>query len=145
MYTLWIPYKFPSLNEVIDQNRRNKHLGAVMKRNLTLVVKTYAQEKFTALNDGPYRWRFTWYEENRTRDPDNIASACKFVFDGLQAAGVIPGDGWRVVGEIHHAFEIGEPGVLVEAFETHSAAHACAIASEPVLARDWTDDEWDEL
>jgi hypothetical protein len=40
---------------------------------------------------------FTWVERNRQRNPDNIASAKKFILDGLVMAKVLKNDGW---GEI---------------------------------------------
>jgi len=137
VYTLWIPGRLPGLNEVIEENRRNRYKGAALKKNATMLVKLTAREGFKALMDGPYEWRFTWYEADRRRNPDNIASAVKFIFDGLQHQGVIRNDGWGQVGGIHHAFEIGTPGVRVEAWEVRSDAHACALATEPVLKRDW--------
>ena len=36
-----------------------------------------------------------WRERSKMRDPDNIAAAIKYILDGFQAAGIIPGDGWR--------------------------------------------------
>ncbi len=118
VYTLWIPGRLPGLNEVIKENRRNRYKGAEQKRGFTLLVKAVARKDFKALMGGPYEWRFTWYEKDRKRDPDNITIGVKFIFDGLQIKGVITNDGWGTVASIYHAFEIGEPGVLVEVRES---------------------------
>ncbi len=118
VYTLWIPGRLPGLNEVIETNRSNRYQGATLKKNATMLVQVVSREGFTALVCGSYHWRFTWYEKDRRRDPDNIASAAKFIFDGLQHRGVITNDGWGTVASIYHAFEIGEPGVLVEVRES---------------------------
>ncbi len=43
-------------------------------------------------------------------DPDNIAFAQKFVFDGLQESGVLRGDGWKDIRSIRHEFGVSEVG-----------------------------------
>jgi Holliday junction resolvase RusA-like endonuclease len=113
---LYIPGRFPGLNEVTDANRRNRYAGATQKRAATLAVQ-HAAAGCPRLG-GRYVWMFTWFCTDKRRDPDNIASACKFVFDGLQAAGVLDNDGWAQVAEIHHRFELAEAaGVAVCATE----------------------------
>lgn len=56
-------------------------------------------------------------EKNKKRDPSNIcSSAIKFIEDGLQKAGVIPGDGWKNVLGISNywgLYDNHEPGVYV--------------------------------
>ena len=53
------------------------------------------------------RLRFAWVESGRHRDPDNIASAKKFLLDGLVLAGGLPGDGWAHVAGWTDTFEVG--------------------------------------
>ena len=115
VYKLWIPGRLPGLNAVIDANRCNIYKGATLKKRADEAVRVAVREagNFTPL-DGCYHWRFTWRCENQRRDPDNIASACKFVFDGLQHTGIITNDGWATVRSIEHRFECDAPGVLVE-------------------------------
>lgn len=38
-----------------------------------------------------------WHEKNRKRDPDNIASAKKFILDALQKTRILPKDSARYV------------------------------------------------
>ena len=117
-FSILIPGEFPGLNEVTAANRTNRYAGAAQKRRATDAVAMYVKaHRLRPLFPQRYNWRFTWYCADRRRDPDNIASACKFVFDGLQKAGVLDNDGWSQVGEICHRFVVdAEPGVLVEAF-----------------------------
>jgi Holliday junction resolvase RusA-like endonuclease len=57
---------------------------------------------------GPADVHIHWIESNRRRDPDNIASATKFIFDALQAVGFLPNDNHNYIRSLHHTFEIGE-------------------------------------
>ena len=118
-FSMLIPGEFPGLNEVTAANRANRYAGAKQKRRSTDSVAMYIKaRRVKPLLARRYSWRFTWYCSDRRRDPDNIASACKFVFDGLQKAGILENDGWSQVGEIHHRFVVDiEPGVLVEAID----------------------------
>lgn len=63
--------------------------------------------------------RYTWVEENKKRDKDNIASAKKYVQDALVQAGVLKNDGWNNIVGFEDRFEIDKekPGVLVEIVE----------------------------
>lgn len=68
---------------------------------------------------GPASFRFTWFEKDRRRDPDNLAAGGrKLILDGFVKAGVLQGDGWRHVREWTDDFQIARdarrPGVLVE-------------------------------
>ena len=114
LFSIFLVGRLPGLNEVTAQNRRNRYAGAKQK-------KTTEDAIVTQLRGAPSlpagcRWRFTWYEADRRRDPDNIASAVKFIFDALQAAGVIADDNWLFVTALDHRFVVTTPaGVLVEA------------------------------
>jgi len=64
---------------------------------------------------GIHNYSFEWIEPNKRRDPDNIIGGMKFIFDGLQMAGIISNDGWKDVGDIGNYFSInkGSPGIVV--------------------------------
>ena len=59
---------------------------------------------------------FQWIEPNKRRDPDNIASARKFVLDGMVKAGLIPDDSWNYIDGWTDTFFVDKsrPGVIVE-------------------------------
>jgi len=117
---IFIPGELPGLNKVIDANRTNRYRGASVKRRTTdSVMMILLAQRVIPLPDVTHIWEFTWTCRDRRRDPDNIASAVKFVFDGMIAAGVIRNDGWKQVAEIHHLFEVGpDVGVRVQAVPT---------------------------
>lgn len=57
---------------------------------------------------------FLWVERNRQRNPDNVASAKKFILDGLVMAKVLENDGWGQVAGWTDSFTTeGTPGVWV--------------------------------
>jgi len=112
----------PGLNAVIGANRSDKHAGARLKRKTDTAIVTELQALgCPPLPAVPLVWTFIWRCENKRRDPDNIASAAKFVFDALQRAGLLDNDGWGQVAELHHYFEkAARAGVQVIA---HTAVH----------------------
>jgi len=109
---LKIAGRLPTLNKYIETERANKFAAAKMKKDFTELVAWEA--KSCSLIKGPADYTFTWTVPNKRSDPDNIAFACKFVFDGLVMAGKLPNDNLRYVRSITHFFEIGEPRVQVD-------------------------------
>ena len=87
--------RFPSLNEYIDAERTNRFKAAAMKRKYTDAVVEAANNMPAFLD--PVHVTFNWYERDKRRDPDNVAFAKKFIFDGLVKAGVIKNDTHRWV------------------------------------------------
>lgn len=110
--TLWIKGKFPNLNDIILESRKNKYGAANQKKTWTNLVAMTARD----LRPMTRVWiKFIWHEKNRKRDPDNIAAAKKFILDGLKDAGVLENDGWKQISGFTDCFEISKtPGVLVE-------------------------------
>jgi len=115
MITFFLEGRLDGLNSVVDANRRNRYAGAKLKAEATnsiaWQIKTFSLPHLT----DPHHYTFTWHEKDKRRDPDNVASACKFIFDGLIAAGVIDNDGWGQVAGITHKFVVDpwETGVEV--------------------------------
>lgn len=56
----------------------------------------------------------TWYCKNKRKDKDNIMAGQKFIFDGLQKAGVLSNDGWKQIGDVTHRFEVDKRNPRVE-------------------------------
>lgn len=119
MIEFFLPGRLDGLNAVVDANRTNRYAGAKHKKEITEALAWQIRaENIPPLLDVSHHFKFTWYEPNRRRDPDNVASAVKFVFDALQVAGVIPDDGWNDVASIAHEFVVAdEVGVMVEVTE----------------------------
>lgn len=92
-----IPGRFPSLNDYIAAERKNRHIAAKMKRDETKRVADIAANSDMPTFEKPVHVYFTWVEPNRRRDIDNIAFAHKFILDGLVDAGVLKGDSQKYV------------------------------------------------
>lgn len=129
--SFFIEGRLPGLNEIIGASRRNRYGAAKQKRELTSQIAMVTR-LIEIPKDARY-WLFVWREPNKRRDPDNISAGTKFVFDGLQTAGVIENDGWKQVAGIIHAFAKSDtPGVEVHFF---NCASDCALGWANALLR----------
>jgi len=104
--------RLPSLNEYIAAERTYRYIAAKMKKDATELV-AWQCKQIKPITE-PADYTFTWYVANNRTDPDNIAFACKFVFDGLQSAGKLPNDSMKYIKSITHHFMIGEPKVEIQ-------------------------------
>jgi len=60
---------------------------------------------------------FHWFEKDRRRDHDNIASAVKFIFDGLRKCSIFGGDGWKhISGGFAHNFSVDSKNPRIEIY-----------------------------
>ena len=111
-----IPYKFPSLNQYINECRKNKFAGAKMKKQIQLDISWHIARlpRF----ENPVRINFTWIEENKRRDLDNVAFAKKFILDSLVENGKLKDDNRRFVTAFSDSFKYEKRArVLLEIVE----------------------------
>lgn len=113
-----IPGHLPSMNEIIDMAKNHPFSYRDMKRDYTDLVVIYAK-KSKLPEMGRVNIRITWHCQTMRQDKDNVSAGIKFILDGLQAAGVIKKDSWKLIGTIEHVFEIDrkEPRIEVELVE----------------------------
>ena len=118
MPKLVIPGTLPGLNEYIDAERRNRHLGAKIKRQTQQVVVLSAKKCMRGFH--PKRavvMDYVWYEKNRRRDKDNVSSfGRKCIQDGLVQAGVLKNDGWAQIDSFSDAFVVDAKNPRVEVY-----------------------------
>ena len=107
-YKVIILGQLPGANETIKANRTHWAVGAKQKKELTEYIEWLIRAQIKH-HIGKAIYSFTWHEQNKRRDPDNIASAHKIFFDAMQAAGCIKNDGWNEVAELHDYFVV-DPG-----------------------------------
>ncbi len=100
-----IDLKLPSLNEYINECRKNRYAGAKMKRETEEAIGWYINKlpRF----DNPVKIHFHWIESNRRRDLDNICFAKKFILDALVKGGKLKDDNRKCVTAFTDTFEIG--------------------------------------
>lgn len=93
----YINYKFPSLNEYVNEARANRYLAADTKRNCDWIVRLSIVKYRVKPTCKPLKVHFEWHEKTKRRDFDNIAFAKKFIFDGLQEQKIIKNDNYKVI------------------------------------------------
>lgn len=115
-YSFEIKERLPSFNEYIKSCRTNRYAGATMKKNIEMEIWGYILNKLKHIKIAkPVFITFTWVEENKKRDLDNICFAKKFILDALQKAGVIENDNRRHVTGFTDKFEYADKSkVIVE-------------------------------
>lgn len=111
-----IPMKLPSLNQYINECRRNKFAGSKMKKDVQSDIMIFLKKfpKYTK----PVFIKFTWIEDTRRRDLDNVCFAKKFILDALVELEKLPDDNANYVKGFTDSFLYGdEAGVQVEIIE----------------------------
>jgi len=112
VFALRVPVRFPSLNELLAAaGKRHGRWSAYaeMKRNTEAAVVLCLRTARIAPVKVPVVMHYLLVEENRRRDPSNVASVVvKVVEDALQRAGVLENDGWKQILGIRLSWEKGE-------------------------------------
>jgi len=95
-----IPFRLPSLNEYIEQCRRNPHAGAKLKKETDEAIGWAIKMAHLQPVESPCIVCMVFQEGNRKRDVDNVESAKKYILDALTGYGVLHGDSPKwVMGE----------------------------------------------
>lgn len=110
---LIFPGEFPSLNEYINAERRNRFIAAKIKKETTERVISIC-EKTTRKIHEPVDVQCVWYTKNERKDPDNVAFAIKFLLDGIVTAGILKNDTRKEVCTIYHFFRTDKENPRVE-------------------------------
>lgn len=101
-----IPYKLPSLNQYINECRKNRYAGAKMKaeieRDLAWYINTLPTYK------KPVKIHFHWIEGNKRRDLDNVCFAKKFILDCMVKCGKLKDDNRNCVTGFVDTFDYGK-------------------------------------
>jgi Holliday junction resolvase RusA-like endonuclease len=108
---LVIKGEFPGLNKIIDAAKSHYQAYRRMKQDNTNAV-AWPAKKLPVYE--AVELEVTWYCKNRRRDPDNIAAAIKFIFDGLVEAGRLKNDGWKENKGWTNKFKVDKENPRVE-------------------------------
>ena len=115
MLKITIEGELPDLNTYIHALNRNRFVGAKIKREGTDSVVWQSKKYRGKAGEPPYHITFHWFCKNMRKDKDNISSmGRKCVLDGLQEAGVIPQDTWKVVDGFTDHFLLDKSNPRVE-------------------------------
>lgn len=125
-HVLTIQGRLPGLNEYTDTCRTNPRTGARMKRQAQELVMWHILASLRGVKfTKPVFLLFTFYEQDRRRDRDNVGSfARKVIQDALVKAGTLQDDGWDYVTGYLDQFEVDKqnPRICVEFIEQEVAA-----------------------
>lgn len=112
-YKFEVNKRLMGLNEYTKYNRTNKYAGAEAKKK--------EQQLGNIKINKPVIGHFTWIEENKRRDLDNICFAKKFILDALVQAGVLQDDNRKIVTNFTDSFEYSNSSkVIVELEELNN-------------------------
>ena len=94
MQILKIRGRLPGYNEYNSDRRGNKYKRNREKQDVEQLIAWSARRQKIRPEEGPCFFVFEWHEKTKakSRDPDNIAFAKKFIFDRLQKVNVIEDD-----------------------------------------------------
>lgn len=86
-----------TLNEYINAERRNRFLGAKLKKQETETIAWELRNEKPI--EGKIDIEYTFYADSQRIDPDNYTNFFEKTFlDGLQKAGVIENDNQKTIG-----------------------------------------------
>lgn len=107
-YEFEIPGTLPNLNDYINACRKNRYMGAKMKRDAEEIAAASVRKALRGLRlHEPVNLAYEWAEPNRKRDKDNVAGfGMKVIQDALVRCGIIPDDGWEYVQGFRHTFRV---------------------------------------
>ena len=119
IYTVVVQGRFASLNQYISalKVRRGKYnKGWQMKKDDMEYLSEFIKSTFNNSKPNvPIRLDYRFYEENKKRDLDNIASYFHKIFqDCLQECGVIDNDNWGYVVGFTDSFYIDRDKPRIE-------------------------------
>ena len=118
-YKFEITKRLIGLNEYTNTNRYNKYAGAKQKKEEQEYIKyCILQQLGKKKIEKPVIGQFTWVEENKRRDLDNICFAKKFILDSLVELGILKDDNRKIVSGFIDKFEYSDKSkVIVELIE----------------------------
>ena len=106
-----IHLRLPSLNNYINECRKNRYAGANMKKKVENDIMVFINKlpNYTK----PINIHFHWVEENKKRDLDNVCFAKKFILDAMVKAGKLKDDNRNCVTGFIDTFEYGKESKVV--------------------------------
>lgn len=115
-YKFEIDKRLMGLNEYTELNRENRYSGNQAKQKEQAYIMWCIKEQLGNLKlTKPVIGHFTWVEENKRRDLDNVCFAKKFILDALVQAGTIEDDNRKIVTNFTDSFEYASKSkVIVE-------------------------------
>lgn len=111
-----IPGEFEGMNEIIALAK--KHWSAYARMKETNTFRAWVAIKAAKIQPvaNPVLVSFHWICKDRRRDKDNVAAGGrKPILDGLEKAGIVRRDSWKLIDGFKDSFAVDRksPGVVV--------------------------------
>lgn len=97
--------KLPGANEYIEACRKNKYIGAKMKKDAQIQCSWFLH-RLPQIKK-PVKIYFLWQSADHRRDPDNCSFGTKFILDELVRLKKLPNDTSRWIHGLYHDFTYG--------------------------------------
>ena len=94
-----IPLKLSNWNEIINQNRTNKYIGASHKKQEMKDISWFVRQ-IPPIKKYPIELIFTWHVKNQGKDLDNMS--IKSILDCMQNLGILENDNIKHISKITH-------------------------------------------
>ena len=107
-YRFTIPARLPGANEYIRSCRTNKFIANKDKHNTEFFIICCVPVSMRGLNLEKVKIKFTWVEQQRKRDPDNIRFGAKFILDALQQCKVLKQDNLSTITALEDEFVVNK-------------------------------------
>lgn len=117
-YTIVIKGELTDLNKFIEAERRNRYVGARLKRENTDYVM-WQTKGLQPIKHYPLHVHITWYTRNTRVDPDNTAFAKKYILDALVENGILKDDSRKMISGFSDEFEVDQEKPRIEIRLTH--------------------------
>lgn len=143
IYSFSLPLP-PTLNEQIAAARSHYTQSAALKKEWTQNIAAFVSHvNLPQLYD--CCWASCTWSSNRQHDPDNLAAAQKFIFDGLQDTGIIRNDNLTVIqSPLINVYIPGDRGVVVTLSDSPATALNQAMSSVKTVFVETFVELWDE-
>lgn len=115
-YKFTIPGRLEGLNDYIKAGNKNRYVANDLKQEAQEYISWHIKSQLKNLKiNKQININYVFYEPNRKRDKDGIASfAMKVVQDALVVCEVIKNDGWRHIKGFACDFEVDRTNPRIE-------------------------------
>lgn len=119
--TITILGSLVDLNTYINAERRNRFLGAKIKKENTEEVM-WQTKNVKPIKNYPVAIEIDWYVKNKKKDPDNVFFSVKFCLDALVENGVLENDGQKQISKITNVIynDSKQPRIIIRIYEPTS-------------------------
>ena len=97
--TITILGELVDLNTYINAERRNRFIGAKIKKENTEEVM-WQTKNIKPIKNYPVNIEIDWYVKDKKKDPDNVFFSVKFILDALVGNGILENDGQKQISKI---------------------------------------------